>query len=997
MKWVWLVVSAGFFWTPFAWEAQAQTPHWIWHNNPELSPQGQEIRFFRKTFLAPEQITKAILTAAGDDEVTIFLNGTQVAANRSWSRAVSVNLTKQIKAGENTLMARGRNSSGDAAIIAKLEMTSQDGQKQLIVTDTSWLSTAAEQPVGWLAPQTSGSGWTKAVSRGLLGVQPWGDVLAAPVATRAENLTLLPGFKAELIRSAEPGEGSWICLAIDPKGRLIISPQEPKANLLRATLSPSGQIAKIEAIDLPVASAMGLLYAFDSLYVSGAGPNGLGLYRLRDTNKDDQFDAVDFLKKFDGAAGEHGSHALVLGPDQMIYYLHGNFVKLPPDLSAESPHRNYQEDQLLPRADDGNGFGSGIQPPGGFLLRTDRDGKKWELVAGGMRNAYDFDFNADGEMFTFDSDMEWDWGMPWYRPIRILHLVSAGDYGFREGTGKWPAYYPDCLPATVDIGIGSPTGVKFGTQSKFPSKYQKALYAMDWSYGRIVAVHLQAEGASYKGTFETFLKGKPLNVTDLEFGQDGAMYFLTGGRGTQSGLYRVRYEGGSKTAAEDQPHQDETGNAAARAVRRRLETFHGKKDPGAVEFAWRYLDSNDRWVRYAARCAIESQEINLWKERALSETRLNASLSALLALARRGSPDTQGELLNALGRLPDELSEEKKLEALRVVGLAFIRMGKPDAELAQDVIGVLDPLYPSSNPALNRELSQSLIYLQAPGVVEKSLGLVEAAPTLEEQIHYIFHLRTVKTGWTAAQRRRYFSWFNQNHGRSSHSAGLLKWFEEAGREYGHGASFPKFLANFRKQALMTLTPEEQGDLADIIAGVPVAARPAPAQRSFVKDWQLGDLLPAISGPNGRRSFANGQKVFAEAQCLACHRFGSEGGSVGPDITAISSRFTRRDLLESLIDPSKVISDQYQNTWILRKDATDLTGRVVEETVDAVVVRTNPYTEEKTIIPKREIERRQASKISPMPEGLLNVFNREEILDLMSYVETGGKKEHSVFQ
>src|ERR1041385_5669257 len=145
--------------------------------------------------------------------------------------------------------------------------------------------------------------------------------------------------------------------------------------------------------------------------------------------------------------------------------------------------------------EDGNGFGAGRKPPGGFVVRMDQDGKNAELFASGQRNTYDFAFNPDGELFGFDSDMEWDWGTPWYRPIRICHLVSGGDYGFREGTGKWPAYYPDSLPPVVDVGIGSPTGVKFGTHAKFPAKYQRALYAMDWSYGRIFVVHLTPKGS----------------------------------------------------------------------------------------------------------------------------------------------------------------------------------------------------------------------------------------------------------------------------------------------------------------------------------------------------------------------------------------------------------------------------------------------------------------------------------------------------------------------
>ena len=93
-------------------------------------------------------------------------------------------------------------------------------------------------------------------------------------------------------------------------------------------------------------------------------------------------------------------------------------------------------------------------------------------------------------MFIYDSDMEWDLGMPWYRPTRVNHATSGSEFGWRTGTGKWPAYYADSLPAMVDIGLGSPTGVEFGYGAKFPAKYQKALYICDWTYGTMYAVHL---------------------------------------------------------------------------------------------------------------------------------------------------------------------------------------------------------------------------------------------------------------------------------------------------------------------------------------------------------------------------------------------------------------------------------------------------------------------------------------------------------------------------
>src|SRR6185295_4235056 len=115
--------------------------------------------------------------------------------------------------------------------------------------------------------------------------------------------------------------------------------------------------------------------------------------------------------------------------DGLIYLVHGNNVVVPPTLAVSSPYRRYQVDRLIPCPWDDRLFDGDVILPAGHILRTDRDGSRWELIAGGFRNPFDIAFNRDGEMFTFDADMEWDLGLPWYRPNRVNHIVPGGEFG----------------------------------------------------------------------------------------------------------------------------------------------------------------------------------------------------------------------------------------------------------------------------------------------------------------------------------------------------------------------------------------------------------------------------------------------------------------------------------------------------------------------------------------------------------------------------------------
>jgi putative heme-binding domain-containing protein len=637
----------------------------------------------------------------------------------------------------------------------------------------------------------------------------------------------------------------------------------------------------------------------------------------------------------------------------------------------------------------------------------DQDGKNIELFASGQRNTYDIAFNADGELFGFDSDMEWDWGNPWYRPIRVFHAVSGGDTGFREGTAKWPEYYFDSLPPTTNIGIGCPTGVVFGAGAKFPAKYQKAYYILDWSYGRLIAVHNTPKGSSYTGSWENFVAPKslkeigaknPLNLTDAVIGSDGAMYFTIGGRNTGAALYRVSYVGSESTTPAD---LHDTVGAPERAQRHKLEAFHGHTDPKAVETAWPFLGSDDRFLAYAARIAIESQPVEEWKSRAFSETNPKAALVALLSVARLGGAGAQADLYKALAKIPTaSLDEQGKLNKLRVIQVSVARNGKPPVEVASQVVADLDPLFPAQDTFLNRELSQVLLALDAKNAVARTVKLLNDAKDQEDQIYYVLELRTITSGWTPELRKEYFSWWNKDRSNIAHPSYVLQWFADAGRPYADGSSFPKFISNFHADAVKSLTPDEAAALQPLLASyVPATGgrpRKPAKKRNVVKAWTIAELEPALPQVAKGRNFNRGKEVFEAAQCILCHKFGNEGGSTGPDLTAISSRFKSHDILESIIEPSKVVSEQFQNMILDLNDGDTVDGRILEETADSVVIQPNPLQPEKLTIKKSDIKDRRPSKLSPMPQGLVNILNKNEILDLMAYLESAGRKDAPMF-
>ena len=139
-------------------------------------------------------------------------------------------------------------------------------------------------------------------------------------------------------------------------------------------------------------------------------------------------------------------------------------------------------------------------------------------------------------------------------------------------------------------------------------------------------------------------------------------------------------------------------------------------------------------------------------------------------------------------------------------------------------------------------------------------------------------------------------------------------------------------------------------------------------------------------------------MFAAAGCFNCHRFGNEGGMTGPDLTGASGRYSSRDFIDQILNPSKEINEQFVPMVITKNDGDTVTGVIVNLNGDNVMVNTDPANPfQQDTIDRKKVRSMEFSKVSPMPEGLLQMLTTEEIADLTAYVLSGGDKKHAMFR
>ncbi|MCR9064252.1 MAG: c-type cytochrome [Cytophagales bacterium] len=843
---------------------------------------------------------------------------------------------------------------------------------------------------------------------------------------KTDKLKLQPGFKAEHIYSpSEHDLGSWVSMCFDDKGRMIASDQY--GGLYRLTIPAIGSsdlTPEIEKIELPgtqgtIGTAHGLLYAFNSLFVmvnnrsTESLPQHSGFYQLKDTDGDDKYDQLKLLKQLKGN-GEHGPHSIKLSPDgKSLYVIAGNYTDLPEQNAYRLPP-TWAYDNLFPEIKDPRGHANDRMQPGGWVAKVDPATNEWELISAGYRNPFDLAFNDIGDLFVYDADMEWDFGLPWYRPTRICHATSGSEFGWRTGDGKWSPDFTDNLPAVINIGQGSPTNLLYLKEAKFPAKYKQSLLAFDWSFGIMHAIHLFPEGSSYSAKREEFLSGVPLPLTDGAIGPDGALYFLTGGRRLSSDLYRVYYEGPGVSEVET------TVLTADNKLRREIEGYHMPKE-GAVEAVWSYLNYQDKHVRYASRIALEHQPLQMWKAKALSEKNPVMKTQALLGLIRSTKDNTTlHSALAALNMVQTEgLGDQFVLDYLRTYEVLFSRISGLTEEEKKTLTKKLSPMFPAGKDLLDKELVKLLVFLDDPTVVAKTIKLIESshkdvqaggqtatssadlilrnpqygldiAKMLEKvppvnATYYAVALSEAKAGWTPALRDKYFKWYKKAF------------------EYRGGNSYVGFIDKARKMALENV-PENKREHYDQVSGGDMLTDSGNDLKMDEypegpgRNWQLDEASKALEAPLVNRDFYKGKNMFVATTCNRCHSMNGQGGNVGPDLTRIGTRFSKTDILEAILEPSNTVSDQYAATEFQLKSGESIIAKIISEKEDSYVVSQNPYAPDYLMeIKKNTVVSKKYSDVSVMLPGLVNSLNEEELKDLLAYLIAGGDENNKMFK
>ena len=263
----------------------------------------------------------------------------------------------------------------------------------------------------------------------------------------------------------------------------------------------------------------------------------------------------------------------------------------------------------------------------------------------------------------------------------------------------------------------------------------------------------------------------------------------------------------------------------------------------------------------------------------------------------------------------------------------------------------------------------------------KILSSMESNPNILN-IHFLFCLKDVQAGWTMDDRKAYLAELKTLMGKKG------------------GNMFTGYIQKIRDSAIASVPEKDKASLQYLMGDVKsIDLSKLPKAKGPGVAWTVESALKMLNEePLVGRSLANGKNMFSAGLCVACHRFGTEGGGIGPDLTNLAKRSDHKSILESTLQPNLVVSDQFEQHELKMKDGSVVMGRIVVDEKDSYsLVQSGLEPLKLKKVKKAEVASKKGSKISMMPGGLINSMNEEELKDLIAYFVSQGNNRHPVYK
>jgi len=645
---------------------------------------------------------------------------------------------------------------------------------------------------------------------------------------------------------------------------------------------------------------------------------------------------------------------------------------------------------------------------GGKVFRCRPDGSKLERIATGFWNPFAQCIDSFGRLFIVDNDPD---SRP---PCRLVHVVWGGDYGFKFRNGRkglhpftaWNGELPGTLPMVSGTGE-APCAILEYRHDAFPAEYRGTLLGTSWGDHLLQRFALEAKGSSFTATPESIVKGgehfRPVGMAQAP---DGSIFFTDWverayelhGKGR---LWRLRAKSPGTTATpsrlpQDTPALRRMNDVLATTSKDRLPDLLpmlADPDPflvsaaietlshvGGAPFLLPHVGEADPKIRLGVLLALRRTGDTSAAAKFLED----ADVSIRRAAIQWAGEDRLGDLAAALEKTVSRIPVTKEIFEAYLASTDLLAGRNPtQVDQVGSELLIARVFDDAAEPAALRALALRMLRPDHPSVtVAKLEKLMEGDAALRGEVVRSLMVRPDEAAQAILRRV-----VGDPALRHDAVAGLS--LSAAGSE------------ETRKILAAQLEGPAQAEALRSMSGA--IERPEVKELLEKKGGELSAVLlgryagqpPSLEGwkkvAASKGDAAAGERLFFHPkgpQCFVCHRVNGRGGIVGPDLSTIGHVLDRDRLVESIVDPGREVAPMFVLWKVRTKKGDILDGRILEEdpspSGDIVLIDAQGR---KTKVKNQDIDERQASKLSIMPEKLPERLTRQEFRDLIEFLST----------